>query len=111
MDAPRIKPTDKAIKTYYQTLSEYVNQDATHEGAVSSAFQELLHDIRRRAGWTLVPQHSITVGGKSIRPDGTLRDDFSMTRGHWEAKDTRDKLEAGDNEEDRQGLPPHEHHF
>ena len=35
-----------------------------------------------------------TASGKAIRPDGTFRDDYYITRGHWEAKDTHDNLET-----------------
>lgn len=35
----------------------------------------------------------MTVGGKTIIPDGTLRDLF-LVRGYWEAKDTKDDLDA-----------------
>jgi hypothetical protein len=31
---------------------------------------------------------------KQIYPDGTLEDDFHLPRGHWEAKDTADDLDA-----------------
>jgi hypothetical protein len=31
---------------------------------------------------------------KQVRPDGTLRDDFNLHRGYWEAKDTADKLDV-----------------
>ena len=30
----------------------------------------------------------------ATRPDGTLLDDFRIPRGYWEAKDTKDDLEA-----------------
>ncbi len=33
------------------------------------------------------------VAGKLIFPDGTLRDDFNLPRGYWEAKDTHDDLD------------------
>src|SRR5580765_4732525 len=42
---PNVKPTHKAIKQYYEALREYQAQAVTHEGAVETAFQRLLHDI------------------------------------------------------------------
>ncbi|MBI5760405.1 MAG: hypothetical protein HZA46_17965, partial [Planctomycetales bacterium] len=39
-----IKPTDKAIKTYYAALQSYSEQQVTHEGALETAFQRLLND-------------------------------------------------------------------
>jgi predicted helicase len=95
MAAPTpIKPTHKAIKKYYEALQTYARQDVEHESAVSSAFQNLLEDLGRRRGWTLIPQLSGEAGGKAIRPDGTFRDDYYITRGHWEAKDSKDHLET-----------------
>jgi predicted helicase len=95
MAAPlTIKPTHKAIKTYYDALLAYARQDVEHESAVSSAFQNLLEDLGRRRGWILIPQLSGEAEGKAIRPDATFRDDYYITRGHWEAKDSKDHLET-----------------
>jgi predicted helicase len=65
-----------------------------HETATSTAFQTLLDQVGRHFGWTLIPQLTDTIGGRSIRPDGTFRDDYYITRGYWEAKDTSDHLET-----------------
>jgi len=89
-----IKPTHKAIKTYYQALKTFARQDVEQESAVSSAFQNLLDETGRHFGWTLIPQFAESAEGRTVRPDGTFRDDYYMTRGHWEAKDSRDHLES-----------------
>ena len=60
----------------------------------STAFQTLLDQVGRQFGWTLIPQLTDTVAGRTIRPDGTFRDDYYITRGYWEAKDTHDNLET-----------------
>jgi len=86
-----LKPTDKAINAYYEALAAYTRQDVSHEMAVRSAFQNLLDDVGRRFGWTLIPELGESAGG--IRPDGTFRDDYYIARGHWEAKDSQDDLE------------------
>ena len=41
--------------------------------------------------WTLIPELTIANGA---RPDGVLRDTSLFYRGYWEAKDTRDDLDA-----------------
>jgi hypothetical protein len=65
-----------------------------HEMALRSAFQNLLAETARAKNWTLVPELSIKIRGRSIRPDGTLRDDeWPLPRGYWEAKDTADALD------------------
>ena len=102
---PAIKPTHKAVKTYYAALETYAGQGAEHEGAVRTAFQNLLDQTGRRFGWTLIPELSLAADGKSIRPDGTFRDDFHMRRGYWEAKDTHDDLEVEIRKKIAKGYP------
>jgi len=89
-----IKPTQKAVKDYYATLKDFEDQGATHEGAVSTAFQNLLANAAKKRKWTLIPFLDDQSEGHRIVPDGTIRDEFYITRGHWEAKDTDDDLEV-----------------
>lgn len=93
--APLIKPSSKAIQAYYDALSAYKGQGVGHETAIRSAFQNLLAETARARSWTLVPELTMKVKGKAIRPDGTLRDDeWRLPRGFWEAKDTDDDHDA-----------------
>jgi predicted helicase len=90
----QIKPSHKAIQAYYDALSAYDAQDVEHEMALRSAFQNLLAETARAKNWTLIPELSIKIRGRQIRPDGTLRDDeWQLPRGYWEAKDTADALD------------------
>ena len=89
------------LDAYYQTLDELAQQHATHEGAVSVAFQTLLAETARRHHWTLIPQ--LTTEG--IRPDATLKDPMGLVRGHWEAKDTADVLDVEISKKIRKGYP------
>ena len=95
------KPKPKDIEEYYTALDAYEKQGVTHEGAVRSAFQNLLAETGRRVGWTLIPE----LQSGSIRPDGTFRDDYFLNRGYWEAKDTRDQLEAEIEKKRAKGYP------
>ena len=88
-----IKPTSKPILTYYAALKTYGDHGVEHEGALETAFQRLLADTARLKNWTLIPKLKMKVAGKIIFPDGTLRDDFNLPRGYWEAKDTHDDLD------------------
>ncbi|MGH8010218.1 MAG: type ISP restriction/modification enzyme, partial [Candidatus Binatia bacterium] len=99
--AGQLKPTDKAFATYYGTLQAYVHQRVGHEGAVRSAFQNLLSEAGRRVGWTLIPE----LSKGPIRPDGTFRDDYYLERGYWEAKDSRDNLETEIKKKVAKGYP------
>ncbi|MHC4404861.1 MAG: hypothetical protein ACYTG0_34870 [Planctomycetota bacterium] len=89
-----VKPSQKAVKTYYEALAKYAEQNVEHETALRSAFQNLLDETGRRFGWTLIPELSYKTDGHRVQPDGTFRDDFHIKRGFWEAKDTLDDLEA-----------------
>ena len=100
-----IKPTDKAIKAYYEALQAYQRQDVEHETAFRRLSRTCWSRSGRRFGWTLIPQLSDTAAGKAIRPDGTFRDDYYITRGHWEAKDTHDKLETEIGKKIAKGYP------
>jgi hypothetical protein len=93
------KPKD--LRDYYAALDAYDAQGVTHEGAVRSAFQHLLAETGRRAGWTLIPELSLGP----IRPDGTFRDEYFLNRGYWEAKDTRDQLETEIEKKRAKGYP------
>lgn len=94
MPAPLIKATDKAIHQYQLTLREFRDASIDYESATRHAFQTLLTDTARRRHWQLVPELPIKLSsGRTIEPDGTIRDEFTIHRGYWEAKDTRDDLE------------------
>ena len=77
---------------YYQTLSTYAGLGVSHEQGIRTAFRSLLETYAKPAGWTLVEEYALP--GSRKRPDGTLLDSFRIPRGYWEAKDTKDDLEA-----------------
>ena len=70
-----------------------------------SAFQNLLAETAKPHGWLLVPEQRAKVGGKTVSPDGTLRDLFNLHRGYWEAKDTDDDLTAEIRKKIAKGYP------
>src|SRR5438132_2393146 len=65
-----------------------------HEGAVRSAFQDLLAKCGRKAKppLTLVPQYRIERARSSVIVDGALVDLYHLPHGYWEAKDEKDDL-------------------
>ncbi len=99
------KSLSNSVAAYYQTLKEFEHQRAFHEGAVSVAFQTLLSDAARPHHWTLIREltEKTTAGG--IRPDGTLKDQMNLVRGHWEAKDTSDNLHEEIAKKVKKGYP------
>jgi predicted helicase len=90
--APLKKKTlDQALATYYQAMATYQHQGVVNEEATRLAFSTLLDTLARPVGWTLVLEKKLPNRRK---PDGTLQDSLKMPRGHWEAKDTKDDLDA-----------------
>ena len=108
-----IKSTHKPIKTYYAELKEYDQTGAEHEGAVRTAFQNLLQYYSRQAGLILVCEKTHTLppdkggkgGSRRITPDGEVVDTFNLPFGHWEAKDTQDNLYVEVNKKFAAGYP------
>src|SRR5262249_12279000 len=101
-----LKPTHKAIQRYYQALQFYSEQRVSHEGAAETAFQQLLAETGRAHDLTLIPKLKLRgAKGKNIFPDGTLRDAFNLRHGFWEAKDTRDDLDAEIGKKIEKGYP------
>jgi hypothetical protein len=100
-----LAPTDPLIKTYLKDLQRLKGQDVTHELGLRAPFQNLLDKAARKRGWTFVSELPTSSGGKSIRPDGTVRDEFRLQRGWWEAKDTSDNLAAEIQRKIKAGYP------
>ncbi|RJP30434.1 MAG: DNA helicase [Candidatus Omnitrophota bacterium] len=88
-----IKSNHKSIKEYHIALEKFAGQHVDHESAVRRAFEQLLESTAKLRGWMLIPELSEKSMGRTIRPDGTLRDVNGLPRGYWEAKDTNDSLE------------------
>jgi hypothetical protein len=89
-----LKPTQKPVQNYYSALRQFEHLGVRHETAVRSAFQNLLSHCARQYAWTLVPEWEIRRSHKMpLRVDGALVDDFRLTHGFWEAKDTQDDLQ------------------
>lgn len=104
--AATVRASQKPIQEYYQNLKAYSAQGVAHESAVRTAFQTLLADTAKACRWTLIPELSMRVRGKTIRPDGTLRDDeWKLHRGYWEAKDAFDDLDDEIRKKADQGYP------
>ncbi|MEX2286551.1 MAG: type ISP restriction/modification enzyme [Planctomycetaceae bacterium] len=100
-----LKPTHKSVAAYYDALKRYSQQSVAHEGALRSAFQNLLDETGRRVHWSLIPELGFKVKQNQIEPDGTFRDDFYRHRGYWEAKDTDDDLAAEIRKKIARGYP------
>jgi hypothetical protein len=89
-----LKPTHATVKAYYETLHELGQLHIDHEGAVRSAFQDLLRKCGRKAKppLTFVPEYRIERARTSVIVDGALVDLYHLPHGYWEAKDEKDDL-------------------
>lgn len=93
-----------AVKQYYSLLKEFQGQRVKHEGAVSTAFENLLTYLAKQRGWIFIPLLSLKTG-KRLVPDGTIRDGNGLPRGYWEAKDTDDDLDEEIKKKKAKGYP------
>src|SRR2546426_10148623 len=89
-----LKPTHKPVKAYYEALEKFGDLGVDHEGALRSAFQDLLGTCARERDWTIVPEWEYKRPKQHpIRIDAALIDNFKLPHGYWEAKDSHDDLE------------------
>jgi type I restriction-modification system DNA methylase subunit len=100
-----LSPSDTIIKTYLKDIQHLEDQQISHELGIKGPFQNLLDKAAKKRGWTLVPELSTYSGGKRVVPDGTVRDEFRLARGWWEAKDTSDRLAAEIQKKLKAGYP------
>ena len=101
-----LKPNHKAIQDYYATLQQYAQHDITHEGAVSSPFETLLHACAKQVKATLVPQYPMHAPkGNRIVIDGAIIDEIGLPLAYWEAKDIDDNLARAVQEKREAGYP------
>ena len=101
----QIKPTQKAVKVYYESMKALAEQGVEHEQAVRQPFATLLTETAKTRKWTFVAEQAVKVSGKLIRPDGAMRDDLHRRRGFWEAKDIADDLDKAIRTKIKQGYP------
>jgi predicted helicase len=95
----------KLIDKYYADLAEFTQQNVMFEMGTRHAFHRLLADAGKPHGWTLIAEQEKKVGGRTIRPDGTFKDQLNLVRGFWEAKDTADDLNKEIEKKRRSGYP------
>src|SRR5688572_19275597 len=95
----------KLIDKYYSDLADFARQHVLFEMGTRYAFHHLMADAGEPHRWTLIAEQEKKTTGKTIRPDGTYKDEMNLVRGYWEAKDTSDKLDAEIETKRKAGYP------
>src|SRR5271170_328426 len=90
-----LKPTHAPVKAYYQTLEKFGKAHFDNEGQIRHAFEELLRVCARKLDWTVVPEYQIKLkNSRTGRVDAAIISSLQTKKGYWEAKDSKDDLEA-----------------
>ena len=88
MPTLELKATHKPVANYYDNLAKFEKLGIKHEGAVRSAFHELLETCGRQFDWKLVPEYRLKAkADNQVQVDGGLLDNYGLVHGYWEAKD------------------------
>jgi predicted helicase len=85
-----------SIKQYQSEVEKIIHYGGTKkETAIRNAFYNLLNEYAKGRGLMIVPEVSIksTIPGKTVTPDGTLKDTLRQDWGYWESKDESDVLD------------------
>lgn len=94
------------INEYRSDLARIIRIGGTHnEGTVRDAFQGLLRSWGKSKDLTYLSEHPMTGSGGTIRVDGALVYDIRVPFGYWEAKDSKDDLEAEITAKEAKGYP------
>ncbi len=89
-------PSYPHIERYHADLQRFLQFGGSdNEQSIRRAFAVCLDSYCRdhREKLALVDELDAGAGSRN-RPDGTVKDSLRMARGYWEAKDTRDDLDA-----------------
>ena len=101
-----LKPTHKAVKTYYAAMKELEARGADQEGAVSGPFYTLLEHCAEKVNAAFQREYR-TKGrtGNNISIDGAALHESGIPFAYWEAKDNFDNLDKAIQEKRGAGYP------
>lgn len=96
-----------AIRNYQAEVEKLIHYGGTKkETAIRNEFQRLLNDYAKQKGLMLIPEISIkTKAGKTVTPDGTLKDSLRQDWGYWESKDEADDINEEISKKFAKGYP------
>jgi len=84
-----------AIHDYHLKVENIIHYGGTKkETAIRNAFQHLLDEYAKQKGLMLIPEISMkNRQGRTVTPDGTLKDSLRQDWGYWESKDESDDID------------------
>ncbi|MGQ9904930.1 MAG: N-6 DNA methylase, partial [Anaerolineae bacterium] len=97
----RLKPTDKLITTYYESIQTSQQLHLLHEGNVAPAFANLLAACAKKVGYHWAEQYAY----QKLRFDGVVLTPYQLRFGVWEAKDEHDDLPTEIQKKFKKGYP------
>ncbi len=98
----------RLLITQYHTEIEKIIQygGSRKETSIRTAFQNLLNEYCKPKDFLLIPELDYkTKAGKTIRPDGTVKDAIRLDYGFWESKDQYDNLDEEIDKKFAKGYP------
>ena len=96
-----------SVKQYQSEVEKIIHFGGTKkETAIRNAFYNLLNEYAKQKGLMLVPEISIKGSkGKTVIPDGTLKDSLRQDWGYWESKDEADDIDEEIEKKFKKGYP------
>jgi hypothetical protein len=84
-----------AVEQYIRETEKLIRHGgSSNEGTLEQAFANLLNEYCKQKGFVLAPKIALrTPSGKTIIPDGTIKDSLRLDWGYWESKDEKDDLD------------------
>jgi hypothetical protein len=84
------------IQQYYVKVEQIIRYSGVrNESSLRKPFQDLLEQYARSKKLVLVAEGGVPGRkGRTVYPDGTLKDALRQDWGFWESKDEKDDLEA-----------------
>ncbi len=98
----------RLLVTQYQAEVERIIQygGSRKETSIRFAFQNLLNEYCKPKDYLLIPELDYkTRCGKTVYPDGTVKDAIRLDYGYWEAKDKYDNLDREIDKKLAKGYP------
>jgi predicted helicase len=96
-----------SIHQYHTEVEKIIHFGGTKkETAIRNAFYNLLNDYTKQRGLMMIAEISIKApNGKTVTPDGTLKDMLRQDWGYWESKDEADDLDEEIQKKFAKGYP------